>query len=345
MPALDLVLAGIPLSFSTDSKPLLELLAAYFRYYAPRLSEGAVSLNATGDSPGLRFDLQLVETLPGYESRLSPGAELLSETGGLRLWRAASDAQANLSADQFYFDAGVAAFHLDLVANRAMGFITPVALEYPRILANTYTLFPLLLLLRAHSVYHLHAAAALSPSGKVCLFPASSRAGKTTLTTALGLSGWRPLGDDTVLLRVTDTGVSLMPLRKEFHLDERLLAAWPGLAAAEISHTYFGRACVSALDLFGTTTLAERVFEHVDAFILPQISETAPSRLEPLAGSAVLLKLAEQSMFLQLWRAHTERHFGALAALVQGAACYRFLSGPDVWADPAAAARALPEFA
>jgi len=345
MPAFDIGLAGTLLQFSSDSKPLLDLLAAYFRYYAPRWSDAAASRNTAGNNPILQLDLQLTETLPGHAAKLPAGAELLSQTGELRLWRAPAATSTGAIADQFYFDAGVAAFHLDIAAQRGTGWITRAALTYPRILANTYTLFPLLLLLRTHGLYHLHAAAVLSPGGQICLFPASSRAGKTTLTTALGLAGWRPLADDSVLLRVSDAGVSLMPLRKEFHLDERLLAIWSGLAAAEISHTYFGRACVAALDLFGTTALAEQTFDRVDAFILPQISETGPSRLEPLAGSAVLLKLAEQSMFLQLWRAHTERHFGALATLVQSAACYRFFSGPDVLTDPTAAARALPELA
>jgi hypothetical protein len=339
MPAFDLDLAGIPLRFSSETKPLLELLATYFRYYAPALRAAVV--------PALHIELRLVDALPAPETLLPCGAELLSQTGGLRLWRAAATAEAGpvTPAESFYFDAGLAAYQLQIAANTGTGYITEAAFAHPRILANTYTLFPLLLLLRAHGVYHLHAAAALSPGGKLCLFPAASRAGKTTLTTALGLAGWRPLADDSILLRVTEGGVSWTPLRKEFHLDERLLAAWPGLAPAEISHSYFGRACLAALDLFGTVNLAAQTFDHVDAFILPQIIKTAPSRLEPLASSAVLLKLAEQSMFLQLWRAHTERHFGALAALVQTAACYRLHSGPEILSDPLTVLLALQELA
>jgi hypothetical protein len=333
MPAFDLTLAGIPLHVSSDASPLTELLAAYFRYYDP----WATATFAPADS--LSLTLNLCDTLPTRESVL-PCAELLSHTGELRLWRAEPH---TAQVDSFYFDAVAAAYHLDIANSRITGYVKPVALDYPRILANTYTLFPLLLLLRAHGVYHLHAAAALSPSGKLCLFPASSRAGKTTLITALGLAGWRPLADDSVLLVVNDDGIRLTPLRKEFHLDEGLLTAWPELASVAVSHRYFGRACVAALEHFSTRELAEQTFTRVDAFVLPQITATEPSRLEPLTPSKVLLKLAEQSMFLQLWRTHTERQFGALSRLVQQAACYQFHSGPDLLRDPQMAAAALRE--
>jgi hypothetical protein len=335
MPAFQIALAGIPLHIAAEAAQLTDLLAQYFRYYGPQAQAAADLLDC---SAGIHLSLSLCETLPARETLLSPAAELLSQSGELQLW---CEPAQEAAADRFYFDAGAASFHLDIKAGRLTGYVRPAALTQPRILANTYTLFPLLLMLRARGVYHLHAAAALSPTGKLCLFPASSRAGKTTLTTALGLAGWRPLADDSVLLTLDEAGVRLTPLRKEFHVDERLLTAWPGLAAAAVSHRYYGRACVEALELFNTRALAEQSFTRVNAFILPQITDGEPSRLAPLAPSAVLLKLAEQSMFLQLWRAHTERQFGALSTLVQQAACYQFHSGPEILRDPHLAAAAL----
>lgn len=344
MPAFHLTLAGIPLRIAADSAQLTDLLAAYFRYYNPayELVTDAVAgappqCSDSQSLPLLHLTLELCDILPTHEQLLAPQAELVAQTGEIKLWRHATSS----SGECFYFNAVAAAYHLDVAANRITGYVRPVALEFSRVLANTYTLFPLLLLLRAHSVYHLHAAAALSPKGKLCLFPASSRAGKTTLTTALGLAGWRPLADDSVLLRLEGHELSLTPLRKEFHLDEKLLDAWPALAQAKVNHRYFGRACVEALELFGTRALAAQMFTRVDAFILPQISTADPSRLEPLSASTVLLKLAEQSMFLQIWRDHTERQFSALTDLLQAAACYQFHSGPELLRDPLLAAAAL----
>jgi hypothetical protein len=198
-----------------------------------------------------------------------------------------------------------------------------------------------LLLLRPRGVYHLHAAAVLTPGSKLCVIPAAPRAGKTTLATALGLSGWQPVSDDSLLLQAGETRPNLTPLRKEFHLDEQLLVRWPSLPRAEVRHRYLGRACVEALEYFGTIELAERQYSQIDYVIVPQISGATYSRLEPLPPSQALLKLAEQSMFLQLWRDHTARHFAALAALMQSAQTYQLWCGTDVLDDPRAAVAAL----
>ncbi|MBI1764412.1 MAG: hypothetical protein HYR56_23545 [Acidobacteria bacterium] len=312
---------------------MLDLLADYFRYYQPE------SKTTSAATPALQLTLEFCETLPGRESLLPDKARLFSHTGALRLWHTAVTEGGE--ASQFYFDAGVAAFHLDTAAGCGTGYITPAALEIPRILANTYTLFPLLLLLRARGVYHLHAAAVLSPAGQLCLFPGSPRAGKTTLTTALGLAGWQPLADDSLLLDTQGGALRCWPLRKEFHVDEQLLARWPQLAAASVRHRYLGRACVGALEFFGTEELAQQPFAKVAAIVLPQITELAHSRLESVPASAALLKLAEQSVYLQLWRAHTARQFAGLAQLMQNARAFRFHSGRDLWQEPQVAAAVL----
>src|SRR5205085_7817702 len=151
----------------------------------------------------------------------------------------------------------------------------------------------------------LHAAAVFTPGGKLCIIPAAPRAGKTTLATALGLAGWQPVSDDSLLLEASHAQPSLTPLRKEFHLDEQLLVRWSDLARAGVSQRYLGRACVEALEYFGTVELAERRYPRIDYVIVPQVSGATHSRLEPLPPGEALLKLAEQSMFLQLWREHT----------------------------------------
>ncbi len=336
MPAIEFTLARIPLQFVSQTAVLTDLLADYFHHYQPRISPTLPNSTA---SQAVQLTLEFCDVLPARESLLAGAAQLFSHTGALRLWQQPKQHEAESS--QFYFDAGVAAFYVDTSAGCATGYVTPAAMETPRILANTYTLFPLLLLLRARGVYHLHAAAAQSPDGQIYLFPGAPRAGKTTLATALGLAGWQPLADDSLLLDMQGAAVRCWPLRKEFHLDEQLLAHWPQLAAAPVRHRYLGRACVEALEFFGTHALAQQPFANVDAVVLPQISAAAHSRVEPLPASSALLKLAEQSVYLQLWRAHTARQFAGLAQLMQTARTLRFHSGGDILGDPQAAAAIL----
>ena len=335
MPAIEFTLAEIPVQLSSSATVLTDLLADYFHHYQPSVSPTPVRVHS---NQAVQLTLELCETLPARESLLSSAARLFSHTGVIRLWHAPKQHEAESS--QFYFDAGLAAFHLDTSTGRGSGYITAAALEIPRVLANTYTLFPLLLLLRARGVYHLHAAAVRSPGGQLWLFPGAPRAGKTTLTTALGLAGWQPLADDSLLLDRQGATVHCWPLRKEFHLDEQLLTHWTPLAAS-VRHRYLGRACIEALEFFGARNLAQQSFAQVDAVVLPQISEAAQSSLESLPASAALLKLAEQSVYLQLWRAHTARQFEGLAQLMRTARTLRFHSGRDVLQQPQAAAAIL----
>lgn len=336
MPATTFTLAEIPLQLASSSALLTDLLADYFHYYQPRVSP---TLDCSNPGQAVQLTLEFCESLPARASLLADTAQLFSHTGALRLWHQPKQGEAESS--QFYFDAGVAAFYVDTSAGCATGYVTAAAMETPRILANTYTLFALLLLLRARGVYHLHAAAVQSPEGQLWLFPGAPRAGKTTLTTALGLAGWQPLADDSLLLDMQGAAIRCWPLRKEFHLDEQLLAHWPQLAAAPVRQRYLGRVCVEALEFFGTQEFAQQPFAKVDAVVLPQITAAAQSSLEALPASAALLKLAEQSVYLQLWREHTARQFAGLAQLMQSARTLRFHSGGDVLRDPRAAAAIL----
>jgi hypothetical protein len=208
-------------------------------------------------------------------------------------------------------------------------------------LTNTYTLFPLLLGLRARGFYHLHAAAIVSPDGQLHLICGAQQSGKTTLTTALGLAGWRPLSDDSLLICAERSTAQLLALKKSFHISDDLLARWPALDGLRRQHHYSQRAAVAGLEFFGTAKLADTPFAQIDHIILPQITNEPSSNLQPISPSEAILRLAEQSMFFQLWRAHTERQFRLLAQLASRAACHRLLAGADLLADPNRAAEIL----
>ncbi|MEP7341063.1 MAG: hypothetical protein ABI977_25255, partial [Acidobacteriota bacterium] len=288
-------------------------------------------------SPALQIELKTRDELPPRETLIPPSAELFSQTGVVSLWKE----EASPVGQRFYFHLGVAAFRVEVETGRATGLVTPRAMEYPHILANTYALFALLLLLRTRRLYHLHAAAIVSPDDELWLICGAQRAGKTTLTTALGLAGWRPVSDDSLLIGGDEDSAWLMPLKKYFHVGDELLRRWPQLEDIRRHHQYLDRTCTGGLEFFGTRELAETKFRRIDHIVLPQIVNEQVSRVEPLARSEALLRLAEQSMFFQLWRDRTAEQWQWLNELAATAACHRLFSAADVMADPAAAARLL----
>lgn len=254
------------------------------------------------------------------------------------------ESESAIFSGRVYFYVGVAAFRVEVESGKIVGLVTPEAMEYPHILANTYALFALLLMLRSRSLYHLHAAAIVSPMDELWLICGAQRAGKTTLTTALGLAGWRPVSDDSLLVGRDETSVFLTPLKKYFHVGDELFLRWPKLNEAKKHHQYLDRTCIGGLEFFGTVALAETRFRKIDHIVLPQIVNEPSSRLEPIPCSEALLRLAEQSMFFQLWRDHTASQWQWLNELAANAQCHRLFSAADLLADPNQAAEVLSKF-
>lgn len=339
MPIIDLVLAGVSIAIETHSLRLVDLYTDYFSYYSPRLRRAEDPPRGADVRPGILLRLDCVDHLPGPESLLPSGAELISRTGVLGLWQFEGE-----EGTEYFFHTEVAAFRVDVRRGEISGSIAPRAFDYPHILANTYSMFPLLLVLRELGLYHLHAAAVISPRGRVWLISGAQRAGKTTLTTALGLAGWRPLSDDSLLLTsVAQGGIEISALRKYFHLGDQLLERWAALDGMERHHQYLDRTCVGALDFFRTRQLAEVPCRRVDHLLLPRISGEGKSRLVPATSSEGLLMLGEQSVYLQLWRARTIEQWGYLEQIARGATTYRLESGLDLLDEPRLAATILAE--
>jgi hypothetical protein len=339
MPAITLAICGNRISISARSPRLINLFADYFRYYSPREASLFEQSQNSTEPPSLHLELRMRDELPPREKLIPPTAELFSQTGVLSMWIENENESAIPS--RFYFHMEVAAFRVDVQIGQAIGLVTPEAMKFPHILANTYALFALLILLRSKQSYHLHAAAIVSPSDELWLVCGAQRAGKTTLTTALGLAGWKPVSDDSLLVGRDENSAWLTPLKKYFHVGDELFRRWPKLNEATKHHQYLDRTCIAGLEFFGTRELAETRFRKIDHIVLPQIVNEPVSRLESLARSEALLRLAEQSMYFQLWRDHTAQQWQWLNELAASAHCHRLLSAADLLADPINAARVL----
>jgi hypothetical protein len=348
MPAIHLDIGEVPVIVSANSSCLIRLFIDYFRYYNPRRDEfirhttnklvTTPEFSGDGRFVPLVIELKMRRELP--RQRLIPqGAELFSKTGVVRLCRERIEDQSAGLRERFYFDLGVAAFRVDPQSGHAIGLVSPESLEHPHILANTYALFALLLMLRSRGLYHLHAAATISPDGELWLICGAERSGKTTLTTALGIGGWRPIADDSLLIGFDGVSPRLSAFKKYFHIGDELLRRWREIEAVERRHRYSDRACVAGLEFFGTKRLANKSFRKIDRIVLPEITGARQSRIEPIPRSQAFLRLAEQSMFFQLWPEHTKRQWEALIGLGGEAVCHRFFSGTDIIEDPKRAAK------
>lgn len=339
MPAITLAICGNQVSISARSPRLIRLFADYFRYYSPSDIPTSEQQPKPADQPSLDIELRMRDELPSRKTLIPATAQLFSQTGILSMWL--EEESESAIPERYYFHVGVAAFRVEIESGKAIGLVTPEAMKYPHILANTYTLFALLLMLRSRRLYHLHAAAIVSPKDELWLVCGAQRAGKTTLTTALGLAGWRPVSDDSLLVGRDETSAWLTPLKKYFHVGDELFTRWPRLNDATKHHQYLDRTCVGGLEFFKTRELAETRFRKIDHIVLPQIVNQPVSRLEPLSRSEALLRLAEQSMFFQLWRERTAEQWQWLNELAANSECHRLLSATDLIDDPANAARVL----
>ena len=93
--------------------------------------------------------------------------------------------------------------------------------------ANATLFIALMLALRAHGLFHLHAAALVNAAGTSILIAGEGGSGKTTSTLSLISSGWKYLGDDAVLVGERHGRLVILQLPKQFHVDERSLAPFP----------------------------------------------------------------------------------------------------------------------
>ena len=328
MASLNFDLSGIPVSIATQAPQLLQLYADYFRYYSP-------AVFADSKKTLIRIELKLQATLP--DSIIDQEAKLISRAGVVEFWRASEQRR-----ESFYLKTNVSIFRLTPETGRVVGIISVAALNAPNLLVNTYTFAALQFMLRRFQRYHLHTAAVISPGKNLHLICGGQRAGKTTLTTALGVAGWQPISDDGVLLQEREPGKPrLQAFKRDFHLTAELLQKWPELHNVTSRHDYQDRSCINGLELFATEKLADNFFAQIDSIIFPTITHEPESRLETISASAAIPLLIEQSMYFPLWQEHTKLQIKLLSELVKGAACLRLLAGRDIWENPHCAALLL----
>jgi hypothetical protein len=346
--AIQVELCGRQLQIVAQPESVVTAFAEYFRHYQPLLLTSSVSEGSinSASQPVFRLHLRMRRALPLRERSIPGNAQRLTQSGPMELWQAAATASR---PESFYFVNPVTMFRVIPQRNLMTGIITPPTLQAAHILTNTWSLFGLLLLLRHSGIYHLHSAAVLAPDCRLFLLCGGPRSGKTTLTTALGIAGWKPLADDSLFLQqppasgqtANHFSAQIIPMKKNFHLSRELLSRWQQLHDITWKERDEDRISAAGLEFFNSLSDAEAEYYRADSIILPQIADASESRLERISASETLLALAQQSTFLQLWSAHTQLQMQMLAEIVRHASCWRMMAGRDILLHPQRAGQLL----
>lgn len=176
----------------------------------------------------------------------------------------------------------------------------------------------------AHYYLMLHAAV-LERDGRALIMPGDPGAGKSTLTAALMLSGWRLLSDEIALIDRRDgllRGLARPVSLKNASIDI-IRARVPSAAFGDTAHdTHKGT--VSHLKASTDSVLRVREPARPTWVVFPRWKAGAPSRLTPHSKSAAFLHLASHAFnYSVLGRTG----FQQVATLMDACSCWDFEYG------------------
>ena len=103
------------------------------------------------------------------------------------------------------------------------------SIEQPFHFSSVTVMMAVLLALRSHGYFHLHAAGARWSDGQTWLVPGESSSGKSTLALSLFAAGASWLSDDALLLRPEREGVEAVGWARPIRMTTATAAAFPHL--------------------------------------------------------------------------------------------------------------------
>ncbi|BDG05659.1 hypothetical protein [Anaeromyxobacter oryzae] len=194
--------------------------------------------------------------------------------------------------------------------------------------------------LRHHGLFHLHAAALEGGDGPRVLVVGTSGAGKTTLALALAAAGLTPLGDDAVLLTRRGGPLRVVGFPRPFHVGARTAAAFPALAPHLGAPGREGKRPLDARAALGAHPSG--AMRSPDLLLLPEITADDETQVEPAGSAEAFGALLESGALLVAdGMPEVAEHLAVLRAVADGARTVRVRLGGDVLSAPAACARRL----
>jgi hypothetical protein len=234
--------------------------------------------------------------------------------------------------ERFYLRAPGASFAVDLNLRQVWGVVLTSYQERVGLLVMQLTMWSLILLLRQHHFFSLHAAALTGEDGRGIIATGPSGSGKSTLACNLLRSGWHFLSDDTVLLHPGADDVEVYSFRTNFSLREDSRVLFPEF----VSHwkerpTGERKQWVPMRELFPEQA-RERGTPR--ALVFPQIMDQPRSRLVEIPPADALHILVGQSALVRFRRDWAKEHLALLVRLTRQAPSYRLEAGRDLVEDP-----------
>ncbi len=220
--------------------------------------------------------------------------------------------------------------------------VHPSSIDRPFKFTTATVMMTLLLALRYHGYFHLHASAAQFPDGQTWVVPGESGVGKSTLALAMFSAGARWLSDDALLLRAAGGEVEIIGWARKIRLTAQTANAYPALRSlcvacpAESLRDFEvdPRAAFEGRGLRATTSQPTLIF--------PLIADAQDS-------SAITLNRAEafgRLLHACAWVANDRipgraAQLDLLARLVDGARAFEVSVGPRILTEPLAAVAEL----
>ena len=194
--------------------------------------------------------------------------------------------------------------------------------------------FALLLALREHRRFHLHAALVEVPDGSGWLVAGPSGSGKTTTTLVLAVAGLRPLADDSVLLTPRRAA---LPVARPFHVFPAMLEPLRvglerRLGEDLVTEARFGAA--GKLDM--KLAHPRRDALSLSAVILLSSPSTHTVIRRPEQAFALGRLMEESAVLAMAGMPHRIEQLAALRALVEDLPVLDVSVGPDALATPRA---------
>ncbi len=172
-----------------------------------------------------------------------------------------------------------------------------------------------------HQYLTIHAGV-LERNGRVLILPAPPGSGKSTLTAALSMRGWRLLSDELALIDM-DSGL-VVPMPRPVSLKNESIEVIRAFEPKAVMNTPVpGTNKGTVAHLSASADSVNRYPERAlpGWMILPKFEKHAPTRLEPLSKPRAFMELANNSFNHNI---HGERGFARLTKIIEQSACYRF---------------------
>jgi hypothetical protein len=285
------------------------------------------------------FTLEPATGRSGVELRFRTSP--LPERSGGTVYRAGA-LVITRAGDAFSLSCGLSQLHVIPGGAEASCFLAPDFFDHSPFEQREFFLLALLMLLRPHGLYGLHACG-LTRGGVGLLIVGASGSGKTTTSLGLIREGWWYLSDDAVLLgALTDGSVRASAFRRGFSCTPETLTHFPELTgdadfgggfAPEFGGGFGdpdGKRVVYPGSAFGNSA-ADCV---PSLLVFPTLTTAGRTTLRPLPSALSLIRLSQQSAGIMTDTAVSQQQLVLLKTLTEQTRSFELHLGRDALVDP-----------